>query len=560
MHKWLTVFLLLLCLTGRSQESDMSAESDAVSDGMHQRIQPIRVVPVISYGYGIPIMPRMLPIGSDFKDAVFLTAPNYESGIPEQDTYWQLTGPSFFPVGDFKYYDMMTEKKNRYSNFGYILHKRELIEIRDTNATIWITPLFDLSFGVELQDTAPKRYQNTRGARIEGRIGYKLFFTTSFYENQAILPSYVSDYVSQRGEQYPNMGDSTYGTQNAVIPGSARTKPFKVNGYDYAYATGMVSWLALKNLTIHFGNQPVFVGSGHRSLLWSDNSVGMMNLRAVYNVRRWNFQFVRARGLNLLRRPEATNGEAYYEPKSISIATVHLRPTPNISIGLFEGGMWYRGDSISQKAIQPLYFLPLPGAAAIQESVDNASAYALTGIDFRSYIKGHVLYGQFALNPAKSNSIVYQAGVRVFPLKNRNLMVQLEYNHADDQAYLASIPRLNYGNYNLPVAHPAGNAFDELLLRCSWQQNHWFALVQTNYYLHQSSDATLLMPVNKTTTSYDRQVLNQYVELGYRFNRTYGLDVFAGFRYRYANDPQTYERAWISAGIRTQLNNHYFDF
>jgi hypothetical protein len=550
MHKWLTIFLLLLSTFVRAQDETASDPAPSETIATPEYVVIRRLMPAVFNGG------RMLPIGSDFKDIVF--APQ-EKDVSLTRAF-RLSDPSFFPVVNRGQYQVMTETKKRYSNFGYYLYQRELLQIKDSNAQIWITPLFELSAGVELQDTAPKRYQNTRGARLEGVIGDKLFFTTSFYENQAILPSYVSAYVSQRGEQYPNMGDSSYGTQNAVIPGAARTKPFKVNGYDYAYATGMVSWYATKRLTLHVGNQPVFVGSGHRSLLWSDNSVGMMNLRARYAFRRWDFQFVRARGLNLLRRPEATNGEAYYEPKSMSIATIHFRPTSQISIGLFEGGMWYRGDSISQKSIQPLYFLPLPGAATIQESIDNTSAYALTGIDFRAYLFDQVVYGQFALNPAKSNSLVYQAGVRIFTMEDRSLMVQLEYNHADDQAYVATLSRLNYGNYNLPVAHPAGNAFDELLLRCSWQQNHWFALLQTNYFLHQSSDATLLMPVNKTTTAYDRQVLNQYIELGYRFNRTYGLDVFAGFRYRYANDLQTYERSWISAGIRTQLNNHYFDF
>jgi len=499
---------------------------------------------------------RMLPIGTDFKDLVFTPSKAF------------LNGPSVFPVSeaDATVYSFIKDSSKRYSIFGHYLYQRQLIELTDPKnfpgSKIWITPLLDLSYGAELQDTNRKRSQNTRGVRMEGVLGKRIFFTTSFYENQAFLPSYVSNYVSQRGEQYPLSTDSSYTMQNAVIPGSARTKPFETTGYDYAYATGMVSFFATSKLSVHWGNQPLFVGSGHRSLLWSDNSVGLMNLRIRYKFSdKWDLQFVRARGLNLLRRPVATNGEAYYEPKSLSFATLYFQPTEKISIGLFEGGTWYRGDSVSQKSIPALYFVPLPGAAALQEAIDN-SAFAVLGLDFKAAIGKHLLYGQFALSPSESQSLAYQVGLRIFPTKNPLLQVQLEYDHADEKAYTAKNTRLNYSNYNLPIAHPMAAGFDELILRFTWQKKYWFATVQTNVYLNQSRDYTQLMPVVKTTVSGNQQVINQLVELGYRFNREYGFEAFAGFRYRFANvaSGPAYERTWINLGIRTQLTNHYFDF
>lgn len=502
---------------------------------------------------GISWSQRMIPLGSSFKDAIF--AP----------TSQRLIGPSVFPVSETEanVYHILRDSVIRYSEFTHWLYQRQPIEITDSNNVhIWIAPLLDLSYGTELQDTNHRRNQNTRGGRLEGTIGKRIFFTTSFYENQAILPSYVSQYVAQRGEQYYNPADSNYYTANAVIPGSARTKTFKVNGYDYAYATGMLTFYATPKWTIHWGNQSTFVGSGHRSLLWSDNSVGTMNLRMRYRFsKKWDLQFVRARGLNLLRRPVSENGEAYYEPKSLSITTLYFQPTDRISIGLFEGGMWNRGDSVSQRSIPALYFLPLPGTATLQEAIDGQSAYALLGIDFKAGIGKHLLYGQFALNPAKNNSLVYQVGVRIFPLKHPFIQAQIEYNHADKQAYTSSVARLNYSNYNLPIAHPSGSGFDEILVRLAWEKAHWFITAQTNYFITQSENEALLMPVIKSTITSSRQVLNQSVEVGYRFNRSYGFETFAGFRYRFADGATThYERSWLSIGIRTQLTNHYFDF
>ncbi|MES2556955.1 MAG: hypothetical protein V4604_12445 [Bacteroidota bacterium] len=494
---------------------------------------------------------QILPIGSGFKDALFAPTPA------------RLTEPSFFPVAERNIYHQLRDSAKRYSNFGHFLYQRQLIEIKDSAVgALYITPLLNLSYGAELQDTNKTRYQNTRGVRVEGNIGKRVTFTTSFYENQAILPGYVASYIQQRGEQYLNATDSQYYTQNAVVPGAARTKTFKTNGFDYAFATGMIAVNVFKNCTITWGNQPVFVGSGHRSMLWSDNSVGAMNFRGSYRLsKKWKLQHVKARGLNLLRRPNPTNGEAYYENTSLSIATLYFQPNEHFTIGLFEGGKWFRGDSVSQKSIPALYFLPLPGAAVLQAAMNANSVNALLGVDLRASIGKHTVYGQFALNPAENNSMVYQIGVRLYPAKNPFIQAQVEYNHADNNAYMSSVSRLNFSNYNLPIAHPSGNALDEVVLRLLWEKGHWFIQSQTNYFFKQSENETLLMPVVKSTVTSSRQVINQSVEVGYRFNRTYGFETFAGFRYRHAEGTTTYaEGSWISVGIRTALTNHYFDF
>ncbi|ASS47184.1 MAG: hypothetical protein A3D31_15150 [Candidatus Fluviicola riflensis] len=494
---------------------------------------------------------QVLPIGSGFKDVHF--AP----------TSSRLTEPAFFPVTERNINHQLRDSAKRYSNFGHYLYQRQLIEIKDsTVGALSITPLLNLSYGAELQDTNKTRYQNTRGVRVEGTIGKRVTFTTSFYENQAILPGYVAGYIQQRGEQYLNAADSQYYTQNAVVPGAARTKPFKTDGFDYAYATGMVVVNVLKRCTVMWGNQPVFVGSGHRSMLWSDNSVGAINLR--FRVRfseKWELQNIKGRGLNLLRRPNPNNGEAFYENTSLSISTLYFQPNEHFTIGLFEAGKWFRGDSASQNGFPALFFLPLPGAATLQAVTKANSVNSLTGIDLRAWVGKHTIYGQFALNPAENNSMVYQIGVRLYPAKNPFIQAQVEYNHADNNAYTSSVSRLNFSNYNMPIAHPSGNALDEVVLRLLWEKGHWFVQSQTNYFFKQSENETLLMPVVKSTVTSSRQVLNQSVEVGYRFNRTYGFEIVAGFRYRHAEGTTTYsEGSWISVGIRTALTNHYFDF
>jgi hypothetical protein len=491
---------------------------------------------------------RMLPISTQFRDLSFAPTPAYLQTSP------------VFPVSErqSEVYLAFRDSSKRYSTFGHFLYQRELIELRDktTGSKIWITPLLDLSYGAQLNDTNRRVSQNTRGARLEGVLGKRFFFTTSFYENQAFLPGYQAAYASQRGEQFPGT-DSAYHTANATIPGAARTKPFKTTGFDYGYATGSVSFFATPKLAFHFGNQPLFVGSGYRSMLWSDNSPAFMNLRIRYSIsEKLDLQVMRGRGLNMLRRPLSENAEAWYEKKSVSFTTLYYRPVPEVRIGLFEGGMWSRGDSLYQRRTDALFYVPVPGLASVQQAW-NGKAYAIIGADLNVAVCRQILYGQFALSQERS-SAVWQIGARVFPTADPQLQIQLEYDHADENAYTSRDPRLHYAAGNLPLAHPAATGFDELLLRATWQRKYWFFALQTNYYARRNESYTLLLPAAQTQANIYGRTLMQLAEAGYRFNRLIGLEAFGSFGYRY--DPATdYSNGWISFGIRTQLNNHYFD-
>lgn len=492
---------------------------------------------------------RVLPIGSYFRDQSFPTTNSFNPVFPVTNNQVQ-------------YFERVKDSAKRYSQFGYVLYNRELIVLKKDEGTIWITPLIDLSLGKTLNDTSAHRSQNTRGVRVEGILGKNFFFTTSFYENQAVFPEYISNYIEQRGEFYLNTTDSTYYQQNAVVPGAARTKPFKTEGYDYAYATGMIQWQMTPKLSASWGNQSLFVGSGYRSMLWSDNSVAAMNLRVRYAFSsRWELQLVKMRGLNLLRRPYTNNGEAYYEPKSLSFSTLYFHPSRTTSIGIFEGGIWNRGDSIRKTTIQGAYFIPIPGGATLQEAIGK-DAYSLVGIDANARFDQWMIYGQIGTNFFTSGSMITQLGVRIYPLKNPLNFLQLEYNHADDFAYTAQSPRIHYTNYNLPLAHPMGRGLDELILRFNYEWNHWFCSGTTAYYFKQATDYTALLPLYQTSSNTASQsVLNQLIEIGYRFNRSYGFEVLGSFRYRNAlANGQHSEGAWINLGIRTGLTNHYYDF
>lgn len=491
---------------------------------------------------------RVLPIESYFRDVSFFTDSSFVPVFP-------LTN------NDVNYYNTVKEQKARYSNVGYYIYQRELIQLVKNNGAIWVSPILDIQMGMERGDTSIRQYLNVRGLRMEGSIKNKVFFSGSFYENQAVLPYYAQQYVTNRGEFYPNSGDSSYTQSNAVIPGSARTKPFKTNGFDYAYATGMVQWQVLKSLSVSVGNNPIFIGSGYRSVLYSDNSLPTMNFRINYSLgKKWNFQLIRMQGLNMLRIPYSTNGEALYERKALSLASIYFQPTKHLRIGLIEGGTWTRGDSIQKQAVEGGFYIPIPGAATIQEGI-NGKSYAYLGLDFNWRIWKVLLYGQYGRNPYSKSSDVGQIGIRYWPFQSHNYLIHLEYNHTSANAYQASNPRIHYSNFNLPIGHPMGAGVDEIVFRLRGEWNHLFVSSSTNYYISQSTNYRQLLPLYALNTGLNQQVFYENIELGYNFNHLYGLEIFGSAKLRMVKNPlQDGQSYWFNIGIRTALNNHYFDF
>lgn len=491
---------------------------------------------------------RVLPIESYFRDVAFFTDSSFAP---------------VFPIADnvVNYYNTTKEQKLRYATIGHYVYQRELIQVIREDGALWISPILDMQIGRERGDTSMRQFLNARGVRLEGSIKNKVFFSGSFYENQAILPYYAKQYVINRGEFYPNSADSSYSQVNAVIPGGARTKPFKESGFDYAYATGMVQWQVFKNLSVSGGNNPVFIGSGYRSVLYSDNSLPTMNFRINYSLgEKWNFQLIRMQGLNMLRIPFATNGEALYERKAFSLGSIYYKPTKHLRIGLIEGGIWTRGDSIQKQAVEGAFYIPLPGAATLQEGI-NGKSYAYLGLDLNWRIWKVLLYGQYGRNPYTKSSDVAQIGIRYWPFKSHNYLIHVEYNHTSENAYKSSNPRINYTNFNLPIGHSMGAGVDEIVLRLRGEWNHLFVSSSTNYYLNQSSNYRQLLPVYEVNLGFNQQVFYENFEIGYNFNHGYGLEIFGSARLRILKNPiQDGQSYWFNVGIRTALNNHYFDF
>lgn len=494
----------------------------------------------------------LIPLHSFYKDQLFANkrAKPFNEG-------------SFLPAceSDYNLIKVINDSTPQYYDFTHVLFQKYLFELKGEDYYLKISPAIDFSYGRDLNDTVKRTlFQNTRGLHVEGNLFKNFAFSTSLYENQGRYTNYETAYYSSLGEMYPN-SDTSYLTQNAVIPGGGRTKAFKGDGFDYAYAIGYFVYRPIKSLRITAGNNAQFIGDGHRSLLLSDNSYSAPYMRFDWNIHpKFNFVYYRARHMNLLRRPATGSVESYYEAKGYSVNYFTYKPTETLNISLFESGMWNRGDSVSSHSANPLYYNPVPFLSGLILKGKN-EVVSLLGLNIGYQLaKNHRLYGQFALNDYNAKKIAFQLGYRGYNFFNLNdFMVQVEYNNVAKGTYEANNRRLNYAHYNLPLAHVKGNGFQEFILRSNYEIKRVYAELSLVYYLTKNYSAQSLLPVHRTLIYSSNSIFYQNFELGYRFNRKMNLCLFGSWTYRVVSDGQTATNS-LNIGLRTGFINHYKDF
>lgn len=431
-----------------------------------------------------------------------------------------------------------------------------------------VDPIVDLEVGHDFNiDSLHYKYWNTRGIRVQAKFMDKVGFVTTFYENQAVVPDYQRDLFDAHGEFQFN-GSGGYKQVNGVVPGYARTKSFKKNGYDFAFAEGYVSIEPSRYFNMQFGNGNHFIGSGYRSLLLSDNAINSPFLKLETNF--WNnriqYQVIYNVMTNLYRLPYYTTPEATYERKLGSFHYLDIAITKNITLGLFEGAVWKRTDSLGTAKADPLFANPVILANSLIKGSSAAGYNSILGVNLNVNFFKNSVYGQVVLDENKIAA--WQAGIKAYDVLTPKLDLQAEYNHANQNTYLSTDKRYNYGHYNLPLAHPLSAGFDELVFKISYQYKRWFFQNHTTYSAHYLNDSlhlgtdilqassSLALPFYERTKTFYNQL-----EAGYRFNKRYNLQAYVGFIYRTDNRPvneSVTQYAYI--GMRTRLKNKRFDY
>ena len=464
------------------------------------------------------------------------------------------------------------DKKNYY----WITHKifsDNFLVFEGEDFWVAVDPVLDLEGGTDFSaDSLDLLYWNTRGARVQGKFFDKVGFSTVIYENQAMVPTYVAEYIDRHGVLRPSGG--SYVQENAVMPGYGRTKPFKTTGYDFAFGEGQVSIVPNEYFNIHFGNGNHFIGNGYRSLLLSDFAPNYPFAKFEGNFWKGRIQYnaIYAIHQNLYRLPAFETVESTFERKIGTYHYLDFAITPKIHLGLFEGAHWKRSDSLGTVEPNWLFLNPVIGVNAAALSGNDSSYNHILGANFSWTFWRNRLYGQVVIDNGGLGG--FQLGIKSMGQFVPKLDIQIEYNTAFQDTYFADNKRYNYSHNNISLSHPLSSFFSEIILKLNYEYKEFFISNSTvnysatsNYYYDTSApfgQASSIIHDSKGKflglADSRRALINQF-EFGYRFNKRYNLQAVIGWTFRnaYGDGPDTHTN-YIYAGIRTRLRNKTLDF
>ncbi len=462
-----------------------------------------------------------------------------------------------------KYYYWITQK----------LFKENFLVFKGDDFWVAVDPIVDAQIGADFSEDSLRRlYWNTRGVRVQAKFYDKIAFTTSVYENQAMVPVYQANFFDAHGEFRPS--GNTYKQENAFVPGYARTKPFKINGYDFAFATGQLSIVPTKWLNFQLGNGNQFIGNGYRSLFLSDFSGNYPFFKSEFFAFNGRLQYdvIYALLTNPYRLKYFTTPESTYERKIGVFHYLEYSATKRLNVSLFEGSNWRSTDSLGTHPPDFMFTNPVIGVNSLIKGTSAFNYNSVMGFG-ASYtppeffnIKSKI-YMQLLLDNGIFSAS--QIGFKMYDFLINKLDLRVEYNSLYTNTYLSNHQvRYNYTHNNLSLAHPIGPGTKEIIAILNYQYKRFFVLNKMVFYTHLKNDflnvGASFFDISSSwdySFSYLPNVFNNRLEIGYRMNKNYNLQIVVGYLYRKELiKTDINETNYVYFGIRTKLKNKTLDW
>lgn len=315
-------------------------------------------------------------------------------------------------------------------------------------------------------------FLNKRGIELMGILDQKLYFYTSFQENQSNFFDYQEDFI----ETYKSVrGQGNYKAyQSSVID--------SIKGYDYALATAYLGYKLSKHSRLELGHGRHFIGNGMRSLLLSDSGANYFYLKFAVQFWRIHYQVIWA---ELSSIPAALTPNNNVLPKKYMAAHyLSYKPLQNLEIGFFESIVFSRENQFELQYLNPVIFY-----RTVEFQLDSPDN-VLLGLNVKwNLFNRFTLYGQVLLDELNlgllrsedqwwGNKFGFQYGLKYFDMLGiKKLYGQVEINRVRPFTYshrkpVEDFPQFsisNYSHYSQPLAHPAGANFTEYIAKVRYQ-------------------------------------------------------------------------------------------
>lgn len=458
---------------------------------------------------------------------------------------------------------------------GRKLFDENFLRLDSTEFQLYLDPLFAFDAGKDFS-RPQNTWTNSRGLQVFGSIGKKVSFYTAFWENQAQFVSYVDSFVRNQN----------------VVPGQGRVKPFG-NGFDYAWASGYVSYSPSRFFNFQAGNDKQFIGNGYRSLLLSDNAFNNPFLKITTSV--WRLKYVNLFTAFQNVGSAANSGLGGYQKKYGSFHYLDINIGKRLNVGLFEAVIWQSVDTTGQRRqFDVNYFNPIIFYRPVEYSLGSPDNVLLGLNASFIFMKNNVLYGQlmldeFSLKEVRAgngwwgNKQGFQLGVKIFNLFGASgLSAQSEFNYVRPYTYGHYVATQSYTHFAQPLAHPLMANFMESVNFLRFRHKRFSvegkillaqygadsAGSQVGHNIFAPVAETYNQPTsvpsiygNRTLQGVKNTLLYTDLTVGYLINRRTNMRVELSISKRIQHNPYvTQTTNWVWFGIRTALPNRYYDF
>ena len=471
--------------------------------------------------------------------------------------------------------------KDKESWGGRKLHNEHLALVKGKNFWFTLNPVFDLQIGKDNSDV-DYTYNNTRGLQIQGSLGKKFSFSTSFYESQGRFAEYVNDYAKLRTPP------ESYG----VVPGRGRAKKFKEDSFDYPVAEAYLSYTPNQFFNFQFGNGKNFIGDGYRSFFLSD-------VASPYPFLKISTTFWKIKYTNLWMwmedvRPEAVANDSNLR-KYVAMHHLSWNVTKRFNIGLFESVI--TSENSSPNGFDVSFYNPIIFYRSVEFSRGSRSGNATIGLNMKYRIKDNLsVYNQFLIDEMTTsrvfdgsgyhgNKFAFQLGAKYYSaFKVDGLMLQGEFNWVRPYTFSSDDVELNAGHNNQPIAHLWGGNFYEVIGIARYSKKRWFGnakLIAGKKGFDFEGEGSEISYGGDIWRSYNERLSNTGNEVGqgnstnifiadfqagYVVNPVTNLQLFGGVTFRNFSPDRSgnviseNNTSWFSIGLKSSLFNWYTDF
>jgi hypothetical protein len=454
---------------------------------------------------------------------------------------------------------------------GRKLFNEDLIAVKGKGFAFFINPIVHFSFGTDNTWTTQKPFTNTRGIRLTGNITPKFYYETEFYENQALFPRYVHDFIQLR----------------KVVPGAGNTKNFTTQeNYDFSYARGSIAYQPNKFFNFRLGNGKHFIGEGYRSLLLSDNAPSYPYFQIMTTF--WKIRYVNTWSQMLDNTKLGYDGT--FARKYVSSHYLSYNINKRLNIGLFESITY--SDSIGTRGLDVQYLNPIIFFRPVEYSLNSNEGNIVLGLNLKFKLTDkQSLYGQFILDEFNNQErkkapgywglkYGYQLGLKSFHTFIPNLTVQTEYNWVRPYTYSHFTSISNYGHYGQALAHPLGSNFKESVTNIRYFYKRLFAegrlmfATQGRDSVNKNYGGDIYLPGGTRPSDFGNSMLQGIkaktlfteFKTGFLVNPRTNLRLEVGVAIRRFTTEKIVgvlkneTTKYLSFGLKTDLNNVYYDF